>query len=77
MTEAEAERARKFRAWLGYTAEHEEALRYTNAPKGLAASALTPPQRQMLGALLPGRIRASYAGRIGAGGGGSAASGWP
>jgi hypothetical protein len=52
MTEAEAERARKFRAWLGYTAEHEEALRYTNAPKGLAASALTQAQRQMLGALL-------------------------
>ncbi len=37
---------------LGYTAEHQEATRYSSQPKGIAATTLTGAQRQVLEALV-------------------------
>ncbi len=51
-SEAEAEQLQRFKRALGYSDEHEEALRYTSTPKGLPASALTAAQREMLMAVL-------------------------
>jgi hypothetical protein len=37
---------------LGYTGEHQEATRYTSRPKGLAATAMSGAQREMLDSLI-------------------------
>src|SRR6185436_19733403 len=46
-------------AKIGLTAAHVDALRFTTTPKGLAASAMTPAQREILTALL-----GTYIGRL-------------
>jgi hypothetical protein len=48
-TDAQRQRDKE---WLGYTDAHEELLRYTAKPKGLAATAFTQAQRDLLWHLL-------------------------
>ena len=52
LTEAAREQIRRQNEWLGYTAEHEEAVRYTVAPKGLPAAAMSEAQGEMLLSLI-------------------------
>ncbi len=37
---------------LGFTAEHQEAVRYSSLPKGLATTHMTGAQRELMGALI-------------------------
>jgi len=50
----EAERVAVAQQWreLGFTDEQQQAIRYTSAPKGLVASAMSASQRQVLDALI-------------------------
>jgi hypothetical protein len=59
LTEAANEQVRQRSRALGYTVEHQEALRYTATPKGLPAYLMTRAQREVLSLLI-----GEYIGRL-------------